>query len=200
VFSWPQAPELGRCWPAAENQFQIAVQVRKIDLQSLPGKPTKRDLQPCVILRWAERTTVGDADKRRLWQQWWHAANLFLPVANTWVAADQGCDLAALNGAPVYQASAAMTSEWKIAAECAAQEAQGLLGALFPHGLPAPVVGYELLDGNKCVVAEAELAWPDRKVAVLLTSTGIDVFAGMGWNVLEIDAPGLEGTLRGMLS
>lgn len=199
AFTWPQTPELGRCWSAASDQFQIAVQARKADLQALPKSPTTRTSQPCVVLRWAERPTVAESDLRRLWQQWWHVVNLLLPLANTWTVADRGCDITGLAGAPAYQAAAGMTHEWKIAADCAAHEAQGLLAALFADGLPAPIVGFEMLDGNGCVCAEAELAWPDSKVAVLLTNAGVDVFRGMGWNAWEITTQGLQGQLRGIL-
>ena len=199
VFAWPQTPDLGQCWSAASDQFQIAVQARKSDLQALPADLTNRGLQPCVVLRWAESLTIADPDRRRLWQQWWHAVNLFLPMANAWAAADRECDIAALATAPAYQATAGMTVEWKVAAECAAREVQSLLTALFADGLPAPVVGYELLDSSACVAAEAELAWPERKVVVLLTNAGIETFEKMGWKVLGITAPGLDGTLRGLL-
>ena len=45
-----------------------------------------------------------------------------------------------------------------------------------------PIVGYELMKGNK-IVAEAELAWEDDKVAVAY-SDQIEALRRNGWNVL----------------
>lgn len=199
VFAWPQTPDLGRCWTAASEQFQIAVVTRKADLQALPDNVTNRSLQPCVVLRWAENPTVADPDRRRLWQQWWHAANLLLPIANTWAVADRDCDIAALATSPAYQVSMGMTADWEEAAACTAPEVQSLLAKLFADGLPVPIVGYELLDGNECVVAEAELAWPTRKVVMLLSNSDVSVFESFGWKALEMTLSGLDATLRDIL-
>jgi superfamily II DNA/RNA helicase len=58
--------------------------------------------------------------------------------------------------------------------------------------LPLPEVGYELTDENGLVQAKAELAWSDRKVAVLLTEQwdGAQLFEAAGWTaVRETEAP-----------
>jgi DEAD/DEAH box helicase domain-containing protein len=47
-------------------------------------------------------------------------------------------------------------------------------------GLAAPVVGFELLWALR-VVADAELAWPDKKVAVLLFDDEGTAFEAAGW-------------------
>ena len=199
VFSWPETPELGRRWDAADVQFQIAMQARKSDLQTLPKAVDDRNLQPCVVMRWADKPAVADTDRRHLWQQWWHAANLFMPVENTWAVADSECDISALAASPVYQIASGMTPEWEEAAACATTEAQGLLADLFAAGLDAPIVGYELLDENACVVAEAELAWPDKNVAVLLEGTYLGEFNAHGWQVYEVTMADIAMILRDLL-
>ena len=49
--------------------------------------------------------------------------------------------------------------------------------------MPAPLVGYELTDEQGRIVASAELAWPDHRLAIFLTGTEADQdrFTGAGW-------------------
>ncbi len=51
------------------------------------------------------------------------------------------------------------------------------------HDFPLPVVGFELQDDEGRVCADAELAWEDRLLAVLLPerSEGMDAFQQQGW-------------------
>ena len=53
--------------------------------------------------------------------------------------------------------------------------------------LPAPEVGFELTDGKGQVLAEAELAWPTQRVAVLHgeQAEGAAAFEQAGWRVLS---------------
>lgn len=199
VFSWPKSPDYGRCWSSASKQFQMAVQTSKADLQSLPGNIANRTFQPCVVLRWSDNLSVSDADRRRLWQQWWHAANLLLPLVNTWAVADNDCNISPLSASPVYQASSGMTAEWEEAAAYAASEVQGLIASLFANGVAAPVVGFQLLDVSGCVVAESELAWPSKNVAVLLAGCDGSIFESHNWKALVIGNEGLDATLRDLL-
>jgi hypothetical protein len=68
----------------------------------------------------------------------------------------------------------------------------GLVQALAERGLPAPVVGYELGDS----AWPAELAWPDRRVAVLLSGPVDDpevadrdaAYRSAGWDARTADA------------
>ncbi|NCC60076.1 MAG: DEAD/DEAH box helicase [Verrucomicrobiae bacterium] len=46
-----------------------------------------------------------------------------------------------------------------------------------------PEVGYELVDGNNQVIAEAELAWEHLKIAILIDETGKALFEDAGWAV-----------------
>jgi len=200
VFDWPEAPELRRCWSSVGDQYQIAVQARAADLRVLPDSVTLRARQPCVVLRWGtEDPAMSDVDRRRLWQQWWQAANLLMPMTNAWVIADESCDVGALAGAPDYQAASGMTGEWQVAAACAASAVQGLLAGLFEAGVPAPEVGFELMGHDHCVAADCELAWPTRRVAVVLASGGESDFVAAGWRVFLVNDPTLLQSLIGLL-
>jgi DEAD/DEAH box helicase domain-containing protein len=200
VFKWPVAPEIGRCWSALNSQYQIALQARSGDLKSLPSNVTSRELQPCVVMRWAkEDPGMSDVDRRRLWQQWWQAANLLMPIGNAWAIADADCDLGPLVGAPAYQVSSGMTGKWESAAALAASAVQGLLAGLFEAGIPAPEVGFELMGDDHCVAGDCELAWPARKVAVQLSTGGQTAFLGAGWKVFIANNPALLSELTSLM-
>ncbi len=69
------------------------------------------------------------------------------------------------------------------------------------HDFPLPVVGFELQDDEGRVCADAELAWEDRLLAVLLPerSESMEAFQQQGWTVFL--APGLtDEQLRELLS
>ena len=85
--------------------------------------------------------------------------------------ADDGEDaLEPAAGASVEKRGAATPppDEWDNALELAASELGDAMRHWRAAGLPPPVVGYELTDGAGEVVAEAELAWPAGRVAVLM--------------------------------
>jgi DEAD/DEAH box helicase domain-containing protein len=200
VFAWPLVPELGRCWTDPNGQYQIGVQARRADLQVLNGAVTSREKQPCVVMRWAaENPTLSDGDRRRLWQQWWQAVNLLIPIDNAWAVGDEGCDLAALKNSPAYQAASGMTGDWESAAALATSAVQGLLANLFSAGVPAPEVGFELMGSDGCVAADCELAWPSRNVAVLLGTGAESEFVAAGWKAFLLDEPQILNTLTGLL-
>jgi len=52
-----------------------------------------------------------------------------------------------------------------------------------------PEAGYELLGEGNEIIATAELAWPDRQVAIFLDLTGIssEVFRSRGWEAIDLD-------------
>jgi ATP-dependent helicase YprA (DUF1998 family) len=56
-------------------------------------------------------------------------------------------------------------------------------------GLPDPIVGYGLENGEGILVAEAELAWPMAKVAAMFSDQeGKEEFESAGWKVFEADS------------
>jgi len=67
---------------------------------------------------------------------------------------------------------------------------------------PMPEVGFELLGDKGRVCAQAELAWPDRKVVAVLPE-GVDVrgeFEGRGWTVFNAtDLAKVEDRLKASL-
>ena len=76
---------------------------------------------------------------------------------------------------------------WEEAMELAAPELRSAMEQWSALGLPVPEAGFELIDQVGRVIAEAELAWPDRRVAVLLPEQRewTALFADAGWKVVE---------------
>jgi DEAD/DEAH box helicase domain-containing protein len=82
-------------------------------------------------------------------------------------------------------------------------ELRSLVDALLRAGASMPVVGFELGDAEGAVVAEAELAWPTRQVALLLPgqAESAGVLGAQGWAVVSTDdLQEAERALRGLLT
>jgi DEAD/DEAH box helicase domain-containing protein len=197
LFSWVDQPELGRHWASGQGQVGIGVQMRRADVARLPDTPRERIAQPLVVLRWADVPTIDDAERRRYWQQWWHAANLLLPMANTWISSDDDAGLSSLDEAPAYRTLDSSSPAWADAMADALPEAKGIVQMAQAAGAPCPLIGYELLDDSDRVIAQAEIAWPERRAAILIDLVGSDAFAANGWRTLIIsDVASLEDLAR----
>jgi DEAD/DEAH box helicase domain-containing protein len=80
-------------------------------------------------------------------------------------------------------------SEWDKIVSLADEEVENLLSQLAEKNIPVPEVGYELVNNKGASIAEAELAWEDCKVVVLLDyqyeESGV-VFEQQGWHVFTL--------------
>ncbi len=87
---------------------------------------------------------------------------------------------------------------WKEAFELVAPDLLPVLEALSGRGAPPPEVGFELCGEDGVVLAEAELAWPELRVAVQWPgeTEQADVLAEAGWQVVSGDADDLDGLAR----
>jgi DEAD/DEAH box helicase domain-containing protein len=65
------------------------------------------------------------------------------------------------------------------------ERCRGLVRACIAHNRLLPEVGYELQDTSGRVCADAELAWPARKLALLLPERldASQAFRDQGWSV-----------------
>ena len=59
-------------------------------------------------------------------------------------------------------------ADWMDTMELVAAVMRRLVKDLFERQAAVPMVGFELTGNNGVVLAEAELAWPERNIAVLL--------------------------------
>ena len=85
---------------------------------------------------------------------------------------------------------AKFAESWMEAMELVDPRFRGLLRSFFRRRVPTPVVGYELVRGTGAVLAESELAWPARKIAVVLAERPEwkASFEKADWRVFEGDA------------
>lgn len=153
-----------------------------------------RQHDPALVVQW---NPVVDSmaglpdDKKMAWHQLWQVLNLLLPLRSAWVGQEGMTDLPRL----AERVSAAsvdrpFSQNWEPVMDLAAAEVQPWLQQLARQGVSLPEVGYELMGSDDRVLAEVELAWPDRKVAVLMPSDedGVDNpdrdrMMQMGWTV-----------------
>ena len=78
-----------------------------------------------------------------------------------------------------------LEADWMYAMELVAPDLRRLVRDLFERHSPVPVVGFELIGSAGVVLAEAELAWPEKSVAVLLPEQWDSIleFENAGWHV-----------------
>jgi len=80
---------------------------------------------------------------------------------------------------------------WAAAHDLADPACAALLHACRADGLPTPEVGYDLVGRGGRVVATAELAWPDRRIALFLPGQESDLLqaGAQGWRTLLAKEP-----------
>lgn len=78
-------------------------------------------------------------------------------------------------------------ADWMDTMELVAADMRRLVKDLFKRQAPVPMVGFELTGNNGVVLAEAELAWPERNIAVLLPEQreSRPTFEQAGWQVFD---------------
>lgn len=135
------------------------------------------------------------------WRQFWLLCNLlqFLPgfdlCSQEGIESDGETEAAPARpgpGAPVSGPDAgawADTGAWADAFAWADAACRPLLEQCQAASLPAPAVGWELLDDRQRVAAMAELAWEAARVAVFLPGQAVsaEAFAAQGWQTFHPD-------------
>jgi DEAD/DEAH box helicase domain-containing protein len=140
------------------------------------------EYEPIVLGTWQPNGLAEDECQTR-WHQMWQVLNVLLHLRGTWVGSADMPGLEALQDAPLLKhVASGVTTEWLAAFELLGPDAQAWAIELAESGAAAPDVGYELMDAKGRVIAEAEMAWADLRVAVLLPSAdGQSHFLDAGW-------------------
>ena len=125
----------------------------------------------------------------------------FLPngwwITHEGVTSNRYPDYALADEAPP-QAAPTASAHWEAAMELAAPELHEAMKQWAAGGLPAPEVGHELADSAGKVLAEAELAWPKRKVVVVHSDQAATAaFEEAGWQVYSASEAGLARSVVG---
>ena len=142
-----------------------------------------------AILRIEDRQEQRQAEGfQGRWRKSLHTANLlqFLPGFE-WVSAEA---IESQAPAPTPTPSTAKPAEQDPLAELLVYcdpRCHDLLRAVVARGCAVPEIGFELQDDQGRVCAEAELAWPDKRIAVVLPerSAAPETFRERGWSVFD---------------
>jgi DEAD/DEAH box helicase domain-containing protein len=152
----------------------------------------------------------SEQQQQTAWQEWLRQGNLFqflphmLLTTPGWGGAEQTAavdpptvwvaGLAGANGGGAATAgSPELQRQWEQALELAAPSSRpvllGLRDPLLQGQMPFPDLGYELEGASGEVVAEAELAWPQQRLALLLDSGDQAAFEAAGWQCWLAEDP-----------
>ena len=93
-----------------------------------------------------------------------------------------------------------VSGEWAESISLAVPELHPTMRELAGKRVPPPEVGFELTNSSGQVIAEAELAWEARRVAILLPDQDHIPFDEAGWRALQADDPALASTLDASLT
>lgn len=66
------------------------------------------------------------------------------------------------------------------------ENAIALIDYMAAHNWQVPEVGYELTDSTDTVIAEAELAWSERNLALVIDTSETEIFTQNNWTTLTI--------------
>jgi DEAD/DEAH box helicase domain-containing protein len=123
-----------------------------------------------------EKAVTQTKEFELIWRGFWYAANMLQLAPGYTLATEGGVSVHAYeSGLSNWGVEATSSSAQPKASQVApwgevmgeAEIDRFALERLAEAGLPVPVVGLDLMQGV-AVVANAELAWPDRSIAVLL--------------------------------
>jgi len=147
-----------------------------------------------ITLRLDDAAHSREADDFRVaWRQFWLLFNLyqFLPdfTATTTEFIERFADHIELTPAASQLQNAALTTDWEASAQYAHPDCQALLQACAVNHVSSPAIGYELTDSSGRIIATAELAWEEDRLAVLLPDqiTAQPAFTDAGWQVFSPD-------------
>ena len=121
-------------------------------------------------------------EKKKAWNTTLYYLNLIQFATKSHVAVSSNIDSLLPSEAPQPEVSDA---EWDDVFELTLKVLHPALASLREGQVPAPIVGYELFVGTR-VLAEAELAWEDKKIAVA-NQDHISEFENENWRVYVVE-------------
>lgn len=124
-----------------------------------------------------------------VWRDFWQAINLF-QFATRLHAATHQCILQGhfiASDLPATEPEAPQPDQqaWQEISELSMLEPEQL-NALIELKIPVPQVGHELVGNDQAVLLEAELAWPEQQVALLMEA---EFPALPGWQLISLEQP-----------
>ena len=135
-----------------------------------------------------------------IWNGYLRLLNLFQFIPYGLFCTQEGMRGPAYEVPAIVGDSAEINSGWEEVRELIDSAFRELVDKFVEKGLPVPEVGYELTNDSGEVIAEVELAWPERKVAIVLPEQ-IDhgnVFEKNGWDVYPVKNIDFDLSLLGL--
>jgi DEAD/DEAH box helicase domain-containing protein len=132
-------------------------------------------------------------DLKHSWVEVLRLLNLyqFLPhvYAVTTTATEQGNQslLAQPTRTSMKASNTSEETEWEQICQLVEERLLPSLDRMRQEFWPLPEVGYELGDNSGSVIADAELAWIDQRIAIVLTLEDQIAFSKNGWKVFNLD-------------
>jgi DEAD/DEAH box helicase domain-containing protein len=180
-------------WSPGRDPFHLTVYagIKKAALLADP-----KGARPVVLARLSDSPEAPNDHYEAEWNGFWHYFNVlqfsddFHAVSRTGLEEDGYLSLASGPEAPAAAAPAmdALKADWSEALALMADgEAKEVALAMMDRGKPAPVVGFELTNADGVVVAEAEMAWEDERLAYLAPgweTVDESNFLKAGWRVM----------------
>jgi DEAD/DEAH box helicase domain-containing protein len=179
---------LGAIWGDTYPRFYLSICFDKIALFN------KKDFtQLSTILVFDDRNELIDFEGDRIqWQSFLRLINIiqFQPYSGFYT--QKGIesllyDNLIFKPATTSSGSIDIISEsaWELILADALGSEIELINRLIPLNLPVPQCSFELLDDSGEIIAEAFLAWLDRKVVIVYVGyeTDIEIFVEKGWQV-----------------
>ena len=139
---------------------------------------------------------VTSQDYQGKWLKFWRLSNLLQFLPSAWCTTTRGVERERYERVD-DTAAPAPTGTGPIS--LVADQLRPLWRRLADGGFAAPDVGFELVDDLGRVVAEAELAWPDEQIAVLLPDQDRKLFVDAGWTTFLPGDPNLYESLTDAL-
>ena len=154
-------------------------------------KNAEPDAAVAIIHLHDDETTRQDPAYRRVWNGVLRLFNTLQFLPGAWWTTRLGVDRGVYpEYAPADEGRQHTLNEWEDAANLAGPELREAINVWARASLPVPEIGYELASDSGRVLAEAEVAWLEAKVAVLLQNQkdGAPAFQEAGWRTFTAGA------------
>ena len=137
---------------------------------------------------------VEDADTdnaRLIWQRLLQVINLGQFLPHFFVGTKKGINEGSFTNLNWGQTATPQNDEWDALRVLVDRDAIQFLEIVMPLGIAKPTIGFELSDARGATIAEAELAWPEKRVAFVLPHQLTDSeapFKSQKWHLLTIES------------
>ncbi|MGB3494947.1 MAG: DEAD/DEAH box helicase [Elainellaceae cyanobacterium] len=161
-----------------------------------PIRHSELDSLSSIVLMKLDDLPQGDkAALRQSWIEALRLLNLYQFLPHTYAVTASGANegimppTAVPTETPVENTNSYESTQWEQIRQLILEKTlQQAIGRMRQEQWPLPEAGYELAGDDGAIIAMAELAWPEAKVAVTLTDVDHRAFAQAEWCIVTVDA------------